>query len=261
MSTPALTGDLERLSSGQLVLPELHAVGFLADQRVAVDPYNERVVCDGAELPLTRTKLKLWSLFSSRPDEVLSRYEIYDEVWGASELADTSNALGVYVGYLRQDVGPELGDSHTGVLRTFRGLGIRAVSSLNPNHLLTPEGTTINKAADGRIETRPDQGVCLIDNQVYEGLSLTEFRLLSLLTSQPGRTFSRSFLFEEIWGYDLSDTSNTLGMTVSSVRRKLGAIDEEFRGPRTGALRSHQYQGIYVPKSLDDRPKTSLSTL
>lgn len=53
-------------------------------------------------------------------------------------------------------------------------------------------------------------------------LSTIEFRLLYLLASQPGRTFSRDLLVEEISGREYDGLDRSIDMHISALRRKLG---------------------------------------
>jgi len=54
-------------------------------------------------------------------------------------------------------------------------------------------------------------------------LTLKEFDLLRLLTSEPGRVFAREEIMSEVWGYEGASDSRTLGVHMVSLRRKLGA--------------------------------------
>jgi DNA-binding response OmpR family regulator len=53
-------------------------------------------------------------------------------------------------------------------------------------------------------------------------LTPKEFGLLVLLTSQPGRLFTREEIMTEVWGHDGAGDTRTLGVHVVSLRRKLG---------------------------------------
>jgi two-component system, OmpR family, response regulator MprA len=57
-------------------------------------------------------------------------------------------------------------------------------------------------------------------------LTRTEFSLLQLLLEHPGQVLTRSQIFERVWGYDFGATSNTLGVYVGYLRRKLEAGGE-----------------------------------
>jgi DNA-binding response OmpR family regulator len=57
-------------------------------------------------------------------------------------------------------------------------------------------------------------------------LTRTEFDLLLLLSTNPGRAFSRDFLLEHVWGYDYDGGGRTVDSHVMRLRRKLGALGE-----------------------------------
>jgi two-component system response regulator MprA len=59
-------------------------------------------------------------------------------------------------------------------------------------------------------------------------LSRTEYSLLELLLLHPRQVLTRSTIFERVWGYDFGPTSNSLGVYVGYLRRKL----EEAGEPR-----------------------------
>lgn len=57
-------------------------------------------------------------------------------------------------------------------------------------------------------------------------LTATEFRLLRLLASNPGRVFSREYLLEEVWGGDVAVFDRTVDSHIQRLRKKLGAAGE-----------------------------------
>jgi two-component system, OmpR family, response regulator MprA len=57
-------------------------------------------------------------------------------------------------------------------------------------------------------------------------LTRTEFSLLELLMDNPRLALTRSQIFEHVWGYDFGPTSNSLGVYVGYLRRKLEAGGE-----------------------------------
>ncbi len=73
----------------------------------------------GQLLDLTRTEYELLELFLEHPNQVLTRDQIYEAVWGYDS-ALASNSLEVYVGYLRRKT--EAGGSQR-LIRTVRGIG------------------------------------------------------------------------------------------------------------------------------------------
>jgi two-component system response regulator MprA len=57
-------------------------------------------------------------------------------------------------------------------------------------------------------------------------LSRTEFELLEFFLCHPRQVLARTTIYEHVWGYDASLSSNTLDMFVSYLRRKLEADGE-----------------------------------
>jgi two-component system response regulator MprA len=71
------------------------------------------------ELALTRTEYRLLELFMRHPRQVLTRTALFEHVW-AYDFGPGSNALGVYIGYLRRKT--EAGGEPR-LLHTVRGVG------------------------------------------------------------------------------------------------------------------------------------------
>jgi DNA-binding response OmpR family regulator len=76
----------------------------------------------GEEVALTTREYGLLQYLMRRPGHVVSKTELLDHVWDASEQT-APNAVEVYVGYLRRKLGRD-------VLETVRGAGYRLVPSL-----------------------------------------------------------------------------------------------------------------------------------
>ncbi|WP_240938007.1 response regulator transcription factor [Nocardioides sp. JQ2195] len=57
-------------------------------------------------------------------------------------------------------------------------------------------------------------------------LTRTEFALLEMFMRRPKRVLERSFILEEVWGYDFPTTANSLEVYVGYVRRKTEAEGE-----------------------------------
>jgi two-component system response regulator MprA len=79
-----------------------------------------RVVRRGArDIDLSRTEFSLLELFLDHPRQVLSRSQIFEQVWGY-DFGPRSNALGVYIGYLRRKLEA---DGEPRLIHTVRGVG------------------------------------------------------------------------------------------------------------------------------------------
>jgi two-component system response regulator MprA len=57
-------------------------------------------------------------------------------------------------------------------------------------------------------------------------LTRTEFTLLEMFLRRPRRVLERSFILEEVWGYDFPTTANSLEVYVGYLRRKTEAEAE-----------------------------------
>jgi two-component system response regulator MprA len=93
--------------------------GELRFADLRLEPAGWRAHRGARALELSRTEFNLLSLFLARPRQVLTRSEIFERVWGY-DFGPSSNALGVYVGYLRRKL--EAGGEPR-LLHTVRGVG------------------------------------------------------------------------------------------------------------------------------------------
>ncbi len=84
-----------------------------------LDPVAHEVRRGGRLIELSKTEFLLLELFLRHPRQVLTRTTIFENVWGY-DFGPTSNALGVYMGYLRRKTETE-GESR--LLHTVRGVG------------------------------------------------------------------------------------------------------------------------------------------
>ena len=93
--------------------------GALAFHELRLDPARHGAVVGDRFAELTRTEYQLLELLMLNPRRVLPHGLIYDRVWGY-DFGPASNALRVYVGYLRrklEDAGARP------MIHTIRGVG------------------------------------------------------------------------------------------------------------------------------------------
>jgi two-component system response regulator MprA len=93
--------------------------GALAFAELKLDPARHGVTVSGQFVELTRTEYQLLELLMRNPRRVLPHSLIYDRVWGY-DFGPTSNALRVYVGYLRRKLEDAGGQA---LIHTVRGVG------------------------------------------------------------------------------------------------------------------------------------------
>ncbi|MGN6372078.1 MAG: response regulator transcription factor [Solirubrobacteraceae bacterium] len=104
---------LRRAGDGQASRQELR----YAD--LTLDPATCEARRGAREIELTRTESRLLELFLAHPRQVLTRSAIFEHVWGY-DFGARSNALAVYVGYLRRKLED---DGEPRLLHTVRGVG------------------------------------------------------------------------------------------------------------------------------------------
>jgi two-component system response regulator MprA len=91
----------------------------LAFGELRLDPDRHGAVAGGEFVDLTRTEFQLLELLMLNPRRVLSHSVIYDRVWGY-DFGPESNALRVYIGYLRRKLESA---GVPGLIHTVRGVG------------------------------------------------------------------------------------------------------------------------------------------
>jgi len=92
------------------------------DDYVEVDYPQRRVVVGDREVQLTPLEFKLLSAFVQHPNQVLSRDQLLDLVWG-DPYGVSVDQVKLYVGYLRKKLDPDQPD--TVPIDTVRGFGYR----------------------------------------------------------------------------------------------------------------------------------------
>ncbi len=60
-------------------------------------------------------------------------------------------------------------------------------------------------------------------------LTPTEFRLLTTMMSEPGRTFTRAQLIDQVFGFDFDGFDRTVDVHVSSLRRKIERGEDKHK--------------------------------
>ena len=90
--------------------------------RLEVRPDEHAALVDGRPLSLTVRELQLLSVLAAHPERIMTRAELYEEVWGrAPRRSDRS--LDVYVSRLRSKLGRALPGLR--LIHTHTGIGYR----------------------------------------------------------------------------------------------------------------------------------------
>jgi DNA-binding response OmpR family regulator len=87
-----------------------------------VRPEEHAALVDGRPLSLTVRELQLLTMLATHPHRILTREELYTEVWGGS-LRHSDRSVDVYVSRLRAKLDAALPDRR--LIHTHNGIGYR----------------------------------------------------------------------------------------------------------------------------------------
>ncbi|WP_274654399.1 response regulator transcription factor [Paenibacillus humicola] len=93
-------------------------------KHLAVVPELQTVVDSrtGKEIPLTAKQLQILLYFLKHPNQILTKEQIYEAVWGEPYMEGDKTVM-VHIRYLREKI--ELDPGEPAVIETIRGLGYR----------------------------------------------------------------------------------------------------------------------------------------
>lgn len=100
---------------------------------------------------------------------------------------------------------------------------VRAVLKRQKNHDMPSGAPGANKFASGGLVVDPDMKEAFVRGANI-GLTKTEFEILSLLASSPGRIFSRGEMIERLWADSPYITERTVDVHITRLRKKLGDL-------------------------------------
>lgn len=90
--------------------------------RLEIRPDEHAALVDGRPLSLTRRELALLSTMAAHPQRILTREQLYSEVWGGTP-SRSDRSVDVYVSRLRAKLEAALPELR--VIHTHTGLGYR----------------------------------------------------------------------------------------------------------------------------------------
>lgn len=90
--------------------------------RLEIRPEQHAALVDGRPLSLTRRELQLLTTLASHPQRIMTREELYAEVWGGRQ-PHAGRSVDVYVSRLRSKLGTALPERP--LIHTHNGIGYR----------------------------------------------------------------------------------------------------------------------------------------
>ena len=121
MTKPFSLEELNARVRAQLRSPGQPEASALEAGQLHMDLRTRRVASDGHQLQLTAREFELLAYLMRHPDQVLSREQILNAVWGF-DFDPGTKVLEVYIGYLRRKLA-EAGDEDP--IETVRNVGYR----------------------------------------------------------------------------------------------------------------------------------------
>ena len=125
VSKPFKTKELVARIRARLRQPnDLAAPDVITLGGLVIDTAAHRVTRDGAEIMLTPLEFDILVALARRPNVVLSRDTLLEEVWGYQRSSTDTRLVNVHVQRLRSKI--ELDPEHPRLIITVRGAGYRA---------------------------------------------------------------------------------------------------------------------------------------
>jgi DNA-binding response OmpR family regulator len=111
---------------------------------------------------------------------------------------------------------------------SLRELLARVRAILRRIELLTrPAAESAAPITLDRLTLDPVARRVTVDGEAVE-LTVKEYELLLLLARHPGRSFSRAYLLDHIWGADYEGGDRAVDTHIVRLRRKLGEVGERI---------------------------------
>ena len=208
-----------------LVVDDDRAVRESLRRSLEFNGYQVSLASDGAEA--------LASIGGNAPDAVVMDVMMprLGGIEATRALRTAGNDLPILVLTARDSVGDRVegldagADDYLSKPFALEELLARLRALLRRTHVPTGDDT------DDEVLSYADLTMNLATREVRRGdrlidLTRTEFSLLELFAERPRRVLDRSFILEEVWGYDFPTTANSLEVYVGYVRRKTEAEGE-----------------------------------
>ena len=209
-----------------LVVDDDRAVRESLRRSLHFNGYDVAMAADGAEA--------LASIGRAAPDAVVMDVMMprLGGIEATKALRSAGNDLPILVLTARDSVGDRVEGLDAGaddyltkpfaleeLLARLRAL-LRRVAPLGPDDDLSAQELTFSDLTLNPVTREVRRG-----DRAME-LTRTEFTLLEMFLRRPRRVLDRSYILEEVWGYDFPTTANSLEVYVGYLRRKTEAEGE-----------------------------------
>ena len=220
------SAPVEQQSPRVLVVDDDRAVRESLRRSLEFNGYAVSLASDGAEA--------LASIAGSLPDALVIEVMMprLDGVETTRALRTAGNDLPILVLTARDSVGDRVEGLDAGADDYLtKPFALEELLARLRALLRRAQPSTADDSLDDEVLSFSDLSLNPATREVRRGersidLTRTEFTLLEMFLHRPRRVLDRSFILEEVWGYDFPTTANSLEVYVGYLRRKTEAEGE-----------------------------------
>ena len=214
--------------------PSQHRVLVVDDDRAVRDSLRRSLEFNGYVVALATDGADALARIAQQPPDAVVMDVMMPRLDGIETtraLREAGNDLPILVLTARDSVGDRVegldagADDYLAKPFALEELLARLRALLRRTHQPEPDDLEAEQLSFSDLTLNPATREVRRGDRLLE-LTRTEFALLAMFVRRPRRVLDRSFILEEVWGYDFPTTANSLEVYVGYLRRKTEAEGE-----------------------------------
>ncbi len=214
--------------------PPQHRVLVVDDDRAVRDSLRRSLEFNGYVVALATDGADALARIAQQPPDAVVMDVMMPRLNGIETtraLREAGNDLPILVLTARDSVGDRVegldagADDYLAKPFALEELLARLRALLRRTHQPEPDDLEAEQLSFSDLTLNPATREVRRGDRLLE-LTRTEFALLEMFVRRPRRVLDRSFILEEVWGYDFPTTANSLEVYVGYLRRKTEAEGE-----------------------------------
>ncbi len=211
-----------------------HRVLVVDDDRAVRDSLRRSLEFNGYDVALATDGADALARIAQQPPDAVVMDVMMPRLNGIETtraLREAGNDLPILVLTARDSVGDRVegldagADDYLAKPFALEELLARLRALLRRTHTEEPDDLEAEQLGFSDLTLNPATREVRRNGRLLE-LTRTEFALLEMFVRRPRRVLDRSFILEEVWGYDFPTTANSLEVYVGYLRRKTEAEGE-----------------------------------
>jgi two-component system response regulator MprA len=211
-----------------------HRVLVVDDDRAVRDSLRRSLEFNGYDVALATDGADALARIAQQPPDAVVMDVMMPRLNGIETtraLREAGNDLPILVLTARDSVGDRVegldagADDYLAKPFALEELLARLRALLRRTHTEEPDDLDAEQLSFSDLTLNPATREVRRNGRLLE-LTRTEFALLEMFVRRPRRVLDRSFILEEVWGYDFPTTANSLEVYVGYLRRKTEAEGE-----------------------------------